>query len=253
MDPTTDASDLTAALRSKRQALGIRLDAPTSSTTEKSPSPSVRPVPSRSGCVRPPMPSWAEVEAQQAERERQERSASCWAAAGVPRRHAEALRSGAVQWDEPALAALEAAGTIVADNGLCVMCGPRGTGKTQIAAELIRAMVWDRGGSAYYGLTVEVFDQIRREERQDSDALWRKIRTASLLVLDELQETRGTDWESWRLTTLLDSRYGALRPTVLLTNLDERGLVEFLPVSIRSRLNDGGGIVSVTGTDRRRA
>lgn len=248
-DPTPEP-DLREVLRSKRQALGIKPDAPTSSTTEKSPSPSSTEGPPRQGIK---LPSWAEVEAEQAERERLERCSASWAATNAPKLHVERMRAREVDWDERATESLNASGAIVANNGICVLCGPRGTGKTQVAVELVRAMVWDRNGSAYYGAAVEVFDQIRREERQDSDHLWRKVRAVNLLVLDELQETRGTDWESWRLTTLLDSRYGSLRPTLLLTNLDARGLAEYLPVSIRSRLNDGGGVVMLEGESRRGA
>ena len=49
------------------------------------------------------------------------------------------------------------------------------------------------------------------------------------------------------LTHLLDARYGAIRPTIVIANLTREALPACLGDSITSRLTETGGVLEITG------
>lgn len=162
---------------------------------------------------------------------------------GVPRRHAQKAELRR----QPGWAgALGEAARLCARKGAVVaLLGPRGTGKTQIAAELLRAAVADRR-SVRYGTAVELFLDVRAamgaRNRTEADAVADWCRP-SLLVIDELQERKGTGFEAGLLAAVVDRRYGALRDTVLVANADRAGFEALAGDGIVSRLNETGGII----------
>ena len=79
----------------------------------------------------------------------------------------------------------------------------------------------------------------------------RVSRIDSMLILDEVQERGNTAWEDRILTHILDRRYGAMVPTIIIANLTESALVECLGDSIISRLTETGGVIEIDGPSHR--
>ncbi len=156
---------------------------------------------------------------------------------GWPAKYLEAVKSPphGDEW----LAAFGIAKERVNMNGIVVLYGSRGGGKTRMAAELA-AMV---GGSRYrtaMRFFLEVRATFRRDaERSELDVI-EELSSADLLVLDEIQERGETAFEDRLLTHVIDARYAAMRPTVLIANLEKAKLAESLGASIVDRARENG-------------
>ena len=61
--------------------------------------------------------------------------------------------------------------------------------------------------------------------------------------MDEIQEIRGTDWEHAQFVQAFDERYGAMRSTILIANLEPKAFEEFVGPSIWSRICETGLLV----------
>ena len=148
----------------------------------------------------------------------------------------------------------------VLDSGSCVtLVGPRGTGKTQMAAqlglELARGSVTGHKISQHYttlsGLLQHEKDSWKAPQQLDSmnrpTSPLKKAKDVGLLVLDEVQEIAGTEWEMSQFIRLFDERYGAMLRTVLISNLQPDAMRDFVGPSIWSRITETGLLVFCGG------
>ncbi|MEY5019444.1 MAG: hypothetical protein RLZ22_532, partial [Verrucomicrobiota bacterium] len=137
-------------------------------------------------------------------------------------------------------------------HGIVGIVGNRGTGKTQLAAEIIKDLEPDR---AIYTTAMGLFLRIRatfdKEAKETQDGIVRELSRTPLLVIDEMQERAESAWENQMLTHIIDGRYGNERPTILISNLTAEELAESLGHSIVDRMHETGGIFAVTGTSHR--
>lgn len=137
-------------------------------------------------------------------------------------------------------------------GGIIALIGPRGTGKTRLAAEAIRNHSPDK---AIYTTAMALFLRIRasfaKMSRESEDEIVRELSKAPLLILDEIQERGNTPWEDRLLTHILDRRYGDMTPTIVIANLTEAALIECLGDSIISRLTETGGVLEIAGRSYR--
>lgn len=140
---------------------------------------------------------------------------------------------------EPWLAALEVAADRVRRKGIVVLYGKRGNGKTRMAAELSLL-----GGSSCYRTAMRFFLEVRSSFRKDSTRsemdILDELTQPALLVLDEIQERGETAFEDRLLTHIIDARYAAMRPTVLIANLTKAELTDSLGPSIVDRARENG-------------
>jgi DNA replication protein DnaC len=72
-----------------------------------------------------------------------------------------------------------------------------------------------------------------------------------MLVIDEAQERGGTPWEDRILNHIIDRRYAAMIPTIIIANAKPDALVASLGESIADRMRETGGIIEITGTSHR--
>jgi len=172
--------------------------------------------------------------------------------AGFPVRHLECnlLVEAVPAWTDTS----RAIQTTLGKGSLSVIIGPRGTGKTQMAVAI--AERWEaklqvvRGPSdnarARYTTAVELFvtiketygDNAQRSERAAIDLFVKP----DLLVIDEVQERAGTEWEQRLLAAIVDRRYAAMKDTILVGNLKPEDVQRELGTSIASRAQETGGI-----------
>ena len=177
-----------------------------------------------------------------------------WKQAAVPLRHADIAVDPC--GSEPLwVAALERLNNRLGSGFMAALVGERGTGKTQLATNLVyhgikRAEVYgwaDLQFSALYTRVMRIFLDMRgcfRRESSysESDMVDAFIRP-HLLIIDEAQERGETDWENRVLTYIIDERYAAKRDTLLIANLRPEHLAASLGPSIMSRMQETGGII----------
>lgn len=138
------------------------------------------------------------------------------------------------------------------DGGIIALIGPRGTGKTRLAAEAMRNLAPDKGSyTTAMGLFLRIRASFGKNTKESEDDIVKEMATSKLLILDEVQERGNTAWEDRILTHILDRRYGAMAPTIIIANLTEAALVDCLGDSIISRLTETGGILEIDGPSHR--
>lgn len=133
---------------------------------------------------------------------------------------------------------------VIDHGGFVAIIGDRGTGKTQAAVEAVKHTV-KKLKSALYAQAQEIIEQIHATysgQTREQNAIDRFIRP-HLLVVDEQQERRHTDDENRLLTYLLDRRYGAMRPTIILSNATEATFREQVGASVWDRISETGVVL----------
>jgi DNA replication protein DnaC len=141
----------------------------------------------------------------------------------------------------------------VSQGGLVAFLGNRGTGKTQMAAEIAKSGEWTRdkgewngntmvaGKTAIYRRAMDIFLDLRdRSPGHSEKTVLEKLTYCGLLVIDEFQERGETPFEDRIITNLLDKRYNDERPTILIANLDREGLKNMLSPSVIDRMRQNG-------------
>lgn len=147
---------------------------------------------------------------------------------------------------------LEAAKAVqpLVERGIVFLIGDRGPGKTQIATWLAAQRVLAGNNAGMYRKAMDVWGEIRGTWRQGADktedTVIRRFRKTAFLVVDEAQERGDTEadrqWCDRMLTHLIDHRYDAMLPTVLVANLSVTDYEKTVPSSIRSRVAECGGV-----------
>jgi DNA replication protein DnaC len=125
-----------------------------------------------------------------------------------------------------------------------LLCGPRGTGKTQMGVILCAAALLLHGRVRYV-VAQEMFVQMRSafDGPTTLTAELRAFASPHLLVADDLHCRQHTDWEHETLNYLIDKRYAAMRDTLLITNETEDKALERIGPSITDRMRESGGIL----------
>jgi len=137
-------------------------------------------------------------------------------------------------------------------EGWLVLKGGYGCGKTHLAAAIANACV-ERGQPVLFTTVPDLLDHLRATFAPSSptsyDARFEEIRTAPILILDDLGTESSTPWALEKLFQILNYRYNARLPTVITTNHE----LEEIPLRFRSRMVDPDltQIVSITALDYR--
>lgn len=101
--------------------------------------------------------------------------------------------------------------------GWLVLHGVPGCGKTHLAAAIASRAI-ERGTPALFIAVADLLDQLRASYDADAelsyDRLVEQLRSAPLLVLDDMDAFSGTPWAQEKFTQLVSHRFHAALPTV---------------------------------------
>jgi DNA replication protein DnaC len=139
-------------------------------------------------------------------------------------------------------------------NGWLVLKGGYGCGKTHLAAAIANYNL-KNGEPAIFINTPDLLDHLRAAYNTTSvsgyDDRFEQVRTAPMLILDDLGSQYNTEWAQEKLYQIFNHRYNAKLPTVITTNEE----LEAIEIRIRSRMVDPSlvQIITILAPDFRRA
>ena len=122
-------------------------------------------------------------------------------------------------------------------EGWLLILGKYGCGKTHLAAAIANARL-EQGAPALFVIVPDLLDHLRATYAPNStmryDEQVDKVRTAPLLILDDLGTESSTPWAQEKLYQILNYRYNSRLPTVITSNRD----LETIDGRLRSRMVD---------------
>lgn len=180
-------------------------------------------------------------EDEQRDAERRRKGAEHLAKANIPPRHRTDIAARGEGWLKVRAAIRHTLG-----SGFIIgIVGRRGTGKTQLAVEILKSCA-RAGNRPFYCTAMGFFLDIKESFRTNGSekAVIESYVTPSCLVIDEMQERGETAWEDRLLTHLIDRRYQSQKDTLLLSNQTKDAFLASIGESVASRILETGGVVT---------
>lgn len=114
-------------------------------------------------------------------------------------------------------------------NGLFI-CGPKGTGKTHLAAAIANQLI-HKGTPVICMTMIDLLQRIKRTFARydgivDEGDVLSIYKTVPLLVIDDMGKEPPTEWAVSTIYNIINGRYEAYMPTIITTNYDDKALVE---------------------------
>lgn len=137
-----------------------------------------------------------------------------------------------------------------------ILLGNVGTAKTMLGAALVNYWL-DRYGdrSARFCTMLELLRRIKAtwspESFETESQAYQRLRDLPLLVIDEVGVQFGSQAEKTIFTEVINHRYNALHPTVLITNLTIQDCATALGERAVDRFRDGGHALAFTWPSQR--
>ncbi len=125
-----------------------------------------------------------------------------------------------------------------------VLRGNVGTGKNHLACAIAR-QVSEQGYSSLLVTVSEILQRIRstwgRNLPENDGEIIDRFADVNLLILDEVGRQYGTDAEKLDLFKVIDARYRAMRPTMVISNLSPVKICDYLGEAAYDRLRENDG------------
>lgn len=137
-----------------------------------------------------------------------------------------------------------------------IFCGNAGTGKTHLACAIAHEVIHTHGLSAVYLTAGRAFRMVKGTFSRTSDQTEQQVISSfavpDLLIIDEMGVQYGSDAEKNILFEIINERYEAMLPTILITNLALDALRQFAGDRVIDRMKENGGKLVVFDWESRR-
>lgn len=138
---------------------------------------------------------------------------------------------------------------IIHTGATVAVVGNRGSGKTQLGAALIGYMALEKDRSVMYRKAFEIFLRIREAIKVPGDSEVKAVESfikRYFMVIDAYEVRGDTPFENRMLDHIIDKRYDAKHPTMIISNDTPMGITESLGPSIMDRIRETGGIIEMS-------
>jgi DNA replication protein DnaC len=172
----------------------------------------------------------------------------------LPRRHTQNARKATAskhkEWQYLLATLYGSLGT----GTIRALLGGRGTGKTQ-AAVILCMHAESKGMRTDFMNAYGMFAEIRKTFDGDGShsGAVRKLCLPNVLVIDELNEIKGSTWERQTLSHIVDVRYQRMLDTVLISNHTPGEFRDAVGESIVDRIRETGGLHECSWSSFRKA
>lgn len=126
-----------------------------------------------------------------------------------------------------------------------ILCGNAGTGKTHLACSIAHQVITMHAKAAVYMTVGKAFRMVKETYRRDSERTEEQaiafFAVPDLLILDEIGVQYGSDSEKNILFEIVNERYEAMKPTILISNLALPALTEYAGERVIDRLKENSG------------
>ena len=190
---------------------------------------------------------------------RDERRATRMRNTTIPERFLRKEFSDFKDFDDKKLAALREFCVHYAQNfdrgASLVMCGNTGTGKTHLACCIAKYAVQYRDKGAVYARAAQIIREVKETYGKDSQSregeIIMRYSSPDMLIIDEIGVQFGTDSEKVILFDIINARYEKEKSTILISNLNETKVKEFVGERVIDRISEGGKLLVFTGESMR--
>lgn len=134
-----------------------------------------------------------------------------------------------------------------AKGGGLVLCGKPGTGKNHLACAIAHQVINQHQDEVFLTTAMRIIRKVkstweRKAELSESEAL-QFYCEKDLLIIDEIGVQFGTESELIILFEIINERYEQMRPTILISNLNESELAKYIGERVIDRMREGQGAV----------
>lgn len=137
-----------------------------------------------------------------------------------------------------------------------IVWGAVGSGKTHLGAAVLHEMI-RLPRRSFFMAVPNLLDEIRasyngnRRSREDDDDLLKLACTVDVLLMDDIDAERVTEWVAEKLFAIVNARYNEMLTTLVTTNLSPEALARCIGDRTVSRLVGMCRVVRLQGNDRR--
>lgn len=137
-------------------------------------------------------------------------------------------------------------------RGLILM-GPVGTGKTSAAIAVLQYGLQRDYGGLFIGMSslLDTIFTTKERNREEWVEFERRLRETTLLIIDDLGTERPEGWVQIKLDSIINERYNRMKPVIVTTNLDAKGLKNTYTERIIDRLRQTNKILAFPGPSLR--
>jgi DNA replication protein DnaC len=130
-----------------------------------------------------------------------------------------------------------------------ILSGNAGTGKSHLAAAIAQHVITEHRQLAVYMTAARAFrmvkDTYQKSSARTEQQVYDLLAEPALLILDEIGVQHGSDTERNIIFEIVNERYEAMKPTILISNLALPSLTEYAGERVIDRMKENGGKLAV--------
>jgi DNA replication protein DnaC len=141
-------------------------------------------------------------------------------------------------------------------GGCLVLTGSCGTGKTMLACAIANTIMAEFHATVAFGMVSDLLREVKATYRADSRKTEKQamaeLAAPDLLIFDEIGVETGTEYETRMFFEIVNRRYHANKPTIMISNLTAEDLETYLGERIWERFVECGPVLVLDWVSHRR-